>query len=493
MSDLTRNLRSTIGFFDSQRLFQISIVVVCGLVAGLIGRIAGTQDWGFREFAIVAIVIVLAVLLVAPNDKIVRAGFYLWIISFGIGWRQIWLTPILKFHPAEAFIWTLFLIILARRLVEKRSIDWPLSRTITVVLLFGVWGIITALQKNVSIDLIISEFKHWAVLVPIFYVSRFALTDRTRVEQALRVAVWTGLYVAILGLFEFAFPELTAPFKGFFVGGQTNYIEGQGFVRGDFTFWGGSIAGLFLVLIIPLAVSLGIDARSKTQKIMNLIFAVILTVGVYVAGLRGAFGALAAEMLAFLLFGRNSIRAVFVPLIVVVSFLPQAFWDTIRGVFETARYSLGFATLEEVGWLYDASTIGRVSRALGALDLIGKNPWLGNGWSASGWVHSDILQIGANLGLLALFFFSVWYIGIMWRLFIVTRQNDDRHHYAVGILSSLLGGVVLLATEGIEVLPQQIIPLWFLVAIGHCLVRLSSPVPSEFSSNDKADSPRPNL
>ena len=89
---------------------------------------------------------------------------------------------------------------------------------------------------------------------------------------------------------------------------------------------------------------------------------------------------------------------------------------------------------------------------------------LGNGWSASGWVHSDFLQVGANLGLLGGLIFLGGYLYTLARLFrrvLTEPRSDGRGELGITLLLSYISAGGILATQGVEVLPQLVLPVWF--------------------------------
>tara|TARA_B100000131_G_scaffold47144_1_gene41813 strand:- start:380 stop:805 length:426 start_codon:yes stop_codon:yes gene_type:complete len=62
---------------------------------------------------------------------------------------------------------------------------------------------------------------------------------------------------------------------------------------------------------------------------------------------------------------------------------------------------------------YDSSSQARMQRAFIAIKSISKNP-IGTGWGSQGWVHSDVLQVSASLGIISgiLFFCSPLFLAL---------------------------------------------------------------------------------
>ncbi len=137
------------------------------------------------------------------------------------------------------------------------------------------------------------------------------------------------------------------------------------------------------------------------------------------------------------------------------------------------RVITGIAALK--GDPIDHSSQDRKDRALGALSDTVESPF-GSGWSSAGWVHSDFLQVAANLGILAGLIFVGGYLYTLLRL---TRRTLERLHTSEGdlvlsLLLSFVGAGGLLAMQGVEVLPQMVLPVWFVWSLVDIRLRQTS-------------------
>ena len=101
-------------------------------------------------------------------------------------------------------------------------------------------------------------------------------------------------------------------------------------------------------------------------------------------------------------------------------------------------------------------------------------PLNGVGWTGSGYVHSDLVQIGANLGIPALLVFAAWYGGLFWQLFRLLKQSDWVGDYARVMFAMLAGLLVNFASEGNIVWIQLMVPIWFLFALVYKLGALAA-------------------
>ena len=82
-------------------------------------------------------------------------------------------------------------------------------------------------------------------------------------------------------------------------------------------------------------------------------------------------------------------------LLVTIAFVAYIYSQPVEG-----RYISTFKALTgQIDTRYDSSGGVRLARAKIALASIASQP-LGTGWGSQGWVHSDILQISATIGII---------------------------------------------------------------------------------------------
>jgi O-antigen ligase len=124
----------------------------------------------------------------------------------------------------------------------------------------------------------------------------------------------------------------------------------------------------------------------------------------------------------------------------------------------------------------DSSARDRINRAQNAFDEMLAVP-LGNGWTSAGWVHSDFIQVGANLGVAAGLIFLGGYLFTLARLFrrVLSERAAGHADIEVALFLSFISAGGILATQGVEVLPQLILPVWFVwVLVEVWLIRSAS-------------------
>jgi hypothetical protein len=110
----------------------------------------------------------------------------------------------------------------------------------------------------------------------------------------------------------------------------------------------------------------------------------------------------------------------------------------------------------------DTSGIKRWGRVSAAFAETLNQP-LGQGWAASGWVHNDFVQVSANLGVLAGLLFVGAFLFTLCRLLsrVFVPSDSDDHHLSLTLLLSFIAAGAILGMEGVEVLTQLVLPVWF--------------------------------
>ena len=122
----------------------------------------------------------------------------------------------------------------------------------------------------------------------------------------------------------------------------------------------------------------------------------------YLSGFRGLWITIGFFLLVYVLVQRR--MWVFVgAIIATLPVLPAVFYERLTSVVDLGNL--------------DSSELDRIGRPQYAFNLLKQSPWIGWGWAAAGYVHSDLLQVAANLGLPAAAFFILWLLNLMRSLF----------------------------------------------------------------------------
>ena len=215
-----------------------------------------------------------------------------------------------------------------------------------------------------------------------------------------------------------------------------------------------------------------------------LIF-VILGFGIYISGTRDAWLMVvgAVIVLAYMSWGFVGFSVSVVFWGIISRFLPQDAWNLIFSLY----------TPLASGQIVDTSLQKRVLRQQDAFQLAVNHPF-GVGWTGSGWVHGDFTQVAANLGILAGIIFILWYLHTLYRAWETYRKNPKDWMFQAILASFILCGVIL-ATEGVQVLTQFVMPVWFVWGLMEAYLQkpaeaaLQSPTPCALSGS-AASEPR---
>jgi hypothetical protein len=125
----------------------------------------------------------------------------------------------------------------------------------------------------------------------------------------------------------------------------------------------------------------------------------------------------------------------------------------------------------------DTSGAKRWTRAKEALDYALSEP-MGHGWGASGWVHSDFIQVAANQGWIAAAALLFGYLATLIRLALRLRSPDAPPNLAPLGLPLVLGFIAvgaILLYEGVEFLPQTMLPVWLFWALAETWLIQTAP------------------
>ncbi len=439
-------------------------IFVLLLISLALGPVIGIFKVGFRELAIVIVALLLGFLILVPSQRVLKFGFVLWILTFGFGWRTLYVTPYLNIHPSEVAVYLLFVEMFILALVTRKKIDFSIPLFIPILMVFAVLGVVTAMSSGRPADVILEEFKIFVALVPSYYVVKWLVVTRQDWERALLIAVLVVVYVSGLGLMDYFAPGLSRTVSGTgstdpqYIALSINNIVS--FERVGFIFYGSFTAGFVIFTFFGLSAYYFMSwQRALHVQIFLGVVLLIELAGMYLSGYRGLWYAMGVLLLAFAFVQK---RAWFLlgATLVSLPFLPVNFFQRFQSLFE-----LQYA---------DSSQFSRMARATYALDQLRESPISGIGWGGSGYVHSDLIQIGANLGVLALACFVLWLLSIIWKMLKLSRYKSWGSGYAGALFATLCGLMVVFAGEGLIVFVQLMIPVWFLFAMAYKLIDLSA-------------------
>lgn len=457
---------------------QTVLILATFVSALLLGPLISILHFGARELAILVLVILTAFLILAGSERVIKLGFVLWILTFAFGWRTLYFTANLNIHPSEVLIVLLLFLVIARAVTHRDRVDFSLPIPITLFMLFGFLGVITAILNGNAPDVIVEEFKPFLALIPIFYVVKWVVNTRQDWERAIFLTILVAAYLGGLGLMDYFTPDASRALAGNStiptLYTDLDYGAGQ-FARVGFIFYGNFSAGFVIFTFLGFTIYhlLNNPGRKvfKTTIFLALLF--VQLAGIYLSGYRGLWYAMGVFLLAFALIQRRAWIILGASLL-GLPLLPVDFFNRFQSIFNPT-YA-------------DSSQFQRLQRFLDAVELARQSPIVGVGWGGSGYVHSDLAQIGANLGLPALVVFLVWILGLAWQISRIAKRKDWIGGYAGALFAGICGIIALFAVEGLIVFVQLLVPVWFVLMMSYKLFDLASRQQTEPVSSPQ---PRP--
>ncbi len=335
---------------------------------------------------------------------------------------------------------------------------------------FWIFAWIPAAENGFSWDVRLAEFRNFALAVPLFLAAPVMLARaagwRTVVVAFLGVSVW----IAAMGIVEYVFPGVAHLLPGF-VGNPDPTIAGT-FKRANFSFFGSATAVFICILALPLSLAAWAWWRSVRARIAVAGGAVLQLIALYISGYRSMWLLLGGQAVLYVVVKRKFwLGALFIGLACLgYGLLPDETRDRLHSLEMILQ-----GKPEDV----DTSGAKRWNRADDTTQYALEQP-TGHGWAASGWVHSDFLQVAANQGLIPAALLLAAYLTALVRLGWRLRSRRLPAELAplgvpLFLTFAAVGGILLF--EGVEFLPQTILPVWLMWALAETwLVQTASPV-----------------
>lgn len=446
---MSRTIERFIRFRLGKILLRRRALVVLSSIA--LALYLGQRGVAYGELIVAFGTLILGIILF-NGERGIQYGFALWALTMALGYRTIAWTPDLRIHPSEILLWVLMACVCAhRRLVATSRLTLPLW--MWLLLPFWVLAWWPLISGNAHWDQMLNEFRNFLLLIPLMIVATVVLQERHNWQRLLLAFFAASTWIAVLGSVEYWFPSVHRLFPAFMNNSTGGIIEG--FERASFSFWGGQTATFVCALALPIAIVAVRWWPAPWQRALIIGSSIAQAVAIYIGGYRSIWVLVVVEILLACLLSLKRQRVAVAAVCLVVTFggyqfVPEAGSHRALSGIEAIR-----------GRPTDSSARDRINRAQGALEQMFAAP-LGNGWSAAGWVHSDFLQVAANLGLLAGLIFLGGYLYTLGRLFrrVVLESRTDGDLGVVLLLSYICAGGIL-ATQGVEVLPQLVLPVWF--------------------------------
>jgi hypothetical protein len=408
----------------------------------------------YRE-VIVASGVLAGLLAFALGERGLKVGFVSLVLTFGLGYRTMYLTSTLKVHPSELILWGLLALpILQPATWRQHKTKIWLPYWLLLFIPFWIWAWLRGLSAGIPWEEMFNEFRNFVLLVPLFIVAELVLADRTNWRHVLLAFYCMGAFIAGMGVLEYTVPGIKSVFSAFITQPVPSETP-ERFARAIFSFWGAPAATFILVLSAPMAIVVWHWWSRSWQRVLTMLALIVQVLGIYIGGYRSMWMVFTAELLLFGILRRKLLLAAACVLLPLLGpwLLPAEAQD---------RALSGFFLLTGNPESIDTSGIKRWDRITSTLTGAFDQP-LGHGWAASGWVHNDFVQIAANLGLLAGLLFAGAFLFTLWRVLrrVIVPCFADDQHLGLALLLSFISGGAILVMEGVEVLVQLVLPVWF--------------------------------
>ena len=371
------------------------------------------------------------------------------VIAFVFGYRTIEPSSGLKLHPIEILTYAACI----RILIFKCEKYYIMPRSILLIgILFSLHFMLDVMTRYSW--LVLLEFKNSILLVGIFFIALHIKFDRNNLKSILKYFVYTITAISLLGITEFIFPAFMRNIFGY---DNTQNIVNNDllFSRVAFLFWGSHLGANLIPPVFPIMLYLRSENEKLTQNSILLTSSIFINLfAIYLSGNRISWLIITIYLILMLLIYRAQILPYMkiYAIMVVIGFVIYIYSQPVEG-----RYISTFRALSgNIDQRYDSSGAARMYRANIAINSIKHRP-MGTGWGSQGWVHSDILQIGASLGIVTAVIFIMSPILLLLNIYRVFNKASPTIHSGLflcillliyTIISFLINGNILKVQTG---------------------------------------------
>jgi hypothetical protein len=382
-----------------------------------------------------------------------------WIIlAFVLGYRTFELIPGLRFHPIEILVYATIIRIIISSAIKYRKM--PIAVSLLSIFFVTFFFIDMLTRYNLFA---VNEFKNAFLLIFVCFITQHIHFHKDYIIRLFKIYLFTVLLIAILGIIEYLFPSFMSSIFGF--DSHTNYISDNIlFSRLAFLFWGSHLAANLIPPAFPILLLLKSekDPIAKNNYLLTIVV-IINLFAIYLSGNRISWLILTILLLATIFQYRGSLipyMKTYVFLVTII-FVTYVYSQPVEG-----RYISTFkAIMGNIDARYDSSGSARIGRANIAIESIINQPF-GTGWSSQGWVHSDILQIAATIGIIPGFLLLFAPILLLLRIFsFYLKAPPDQQTIYFCLCGFLIYIIISLCLNGNIILVQCGAPLFLLWAI----------------------------
>ncbi|MDD5070152.1 MAG: hypothetical protein PHV17_05430 [Candidatus Omnitrophica bacterium] len=395
---------------------------------------------------------VIFVLSFSRGYASLRYLYYFWIFCFCIGPRSIVFMDI-KIFFLEGITWLLFFLLMFRFNFYFNAKKF-LSKYTIVLFCAVIYGVVIALLNNARGSKIFFEIQPFLALIPTFYIVYVGFKYlKITMRSVITVLALGAFFLTMIGVPFYFFPSLNTLLPSSLTQGDSVLVANHEvnvelgsrvFKRGGGGFWGLLLVAGYLALILFPIFTKAVFRRE--HRLFLFCVSGLIVINIFVCGQRSVWsGLLLGIMFYSYCLGAKSVFKAAVILFLVSLVLPQEFYLRFSSLSNTSNWAK------------------RDVRYLEAIGIIRKNPLLGAGWTAGGWTHNAILQIGANLGLIGLSIFLLWCWSIFKRGLKFYSKTKN-----VMVLALLSGGLAFMGPlngESVICWSFLMIPFWFFSAV----------------------------
>lgn len=442
---------------DLSRFVPAALVAAGLTLSWMVGN--PTLGWQFRTALFFGLLLVL--FFVLASETSLRLHLYATILALAFGWRTEKVAGV-TVDAQLLFAWTLFFHFVIYRIAHRGNRQPVRGQpAATLALIAIVVGLVSALARDRLAIYAFNDLITFSLCLPVVFVLHNLVTSKTEYRRIETIIAITVLLMSIPGLLEYVQAYAAKDASRVHVRYVSSFV---GFIGAQFSLWGTPTISYALTPIVLLLLGPLFDHDAARQQRWLCATALLFgTAAILASGQRGAWIGFVVGIVAFAFFARRFRLLTVASVAVGWLLLPDQVRATLLALLDPSL---------ETGY-YDSSAIGRYLCIQGALQQIRQAPWLGWGWAGSGWVHSDVLQLAANLGIpMTIGLFWVWLIPFVRllktnrELLMLWKRSATYDVQLAALLASVLSAVVVLSSEALIVISVLSLPVWIVIGLG---------------------------
>ncbi|OGW88269.1 MAG: hypothetical protein A3A73_00470 [Omnitrophica bacterium RIFCSPLOWO2_01_FULL_50_24] len=410
----------------------------------------------------------LVVTFLSPRKASVYLLSYI-ALCFAVSNRTIYIGEVYRIYPQEVLLVALFAFLLMSRqgAGEKPLVSWSGKCVVILTLI----GIITAAKHEQPMDLALFYAKGVLLFVPVFYSVRRVVTNERTLQivcLALVAAALVGSFMSIadyhgLDIAKVIFGETEKEVLSE-LRMEQEFIFEHPFYRAGGTHAFPPFMASSVYLIFFLSAYLYHVSNNRRFHVFLRIAQLVFLIFIFYSGYRSIWIALMLSLALYAFHrGAKTILGLALAGLLVTSILPQSAIDRFGQLYGESQ---------------DTSVKKRIFRTETAVQSIQRSPLLGRGWGASGLIHNDFLQFGADAGIGTLITFLFFYGGVLyrlyWRYWYAMRRGRGRESHCMLIFFAALTGYAFIWISGSHFNVQEtFITFWLVLALGAKVAFLS--------------------